>query len=259
MDRKTILIVDDEPRTRQGLKKTLENWAETSYEVISAASALEAIDIIKQRKIMLLITDIRMPEVTGLKLLEILKEQSKKPVVIVISAYSEFEYAHEALRLGVVNYLLKPISKQKLMEAVEEALEEVEKRTRTGRIERVIDDKLLTINMDERYNSSIKDSLTYIDQRYNQEITLKEVADHVHLNASYLSALFKEELQLTFSEYLTRTRLQHAKNMLISTTLPITEIAEKVGYSTSKYFIKLFKQQESMTPNAYRKLNVSDF
>ncbi|MRH41923.1 response regulator [Aquibacillus halophilus] len=263
MHTKTILIVDDEPRIRQGIKKTLENWANGQYLILSAAGGEEAIEIIEANKISLLITDIRMPEMSGLYLLETLKKQERNPVVIIISAYSEFAYAQQALRLGVVNYLLKPVSKQKLIEAVEQAVQVEQKQTRTGLIQKVVDEKLADMNNyndgNKIYSKSIIDAILFIDERFNMEITLKQVAAHVHLNSSYFSALFKEQTNVTFSEYLTRIRLQHAKNLLMTSTLPVTEIAEKVGYNTSKYFIKLFKQYEGMTPNAYRKGNENDF
>ncbi|WP_226037086.1 response regulator transcription factor [Aquibacillus saliphilus] len=262
MNQKTILVVDDEPRIRQGFKKTLEQWSDGKHVILSAAGGAEAIEIVRSNKINLMLTDIRMPEVTGLKLLETLKEHNRNPVVIIVSAYSEFSYAQEALRLGVVNYLLKPVSKQKLVEAVEQALQVEQRQTRTGMIEKVADGKLIDINYEESYSNytnSIKDALLYIDGNFSEELTLKQVADHVHLNASYFSALFKEQTNLTFSEYLTRTRLQYAKNLLITSTLPVTEIAERVGYNTSKYFIKLFKQYEGLTPSSYRKGNESDF
>lgn len=226
--------------------------------MITAANAEEAIERIDHEKIHVLITDIRMPEVSGLELLKKLKEKAKDPVVIVISAYSEFEYAHEALELGVVNYLLKPIAKEKLMEAIEKAIEIEKQREKTGMFNKIVDDKLLEMQQLSKYNRAVKEAMDYIDQHYDVELTLKEVAKQVHLNASYLSALFKEELQVTFSEYVTRKRMQEAKKLLLSTDLTIAEIAEKSGYQTSKYFIKLFKQFENMTPNSFRKQNEND-
>ncbi|MFD2655026.1 response regulator transcription factor [Gracilibacillus thailandensis] len=257
MENKVILVVDDEPRSRQGIKKTIERGSQ-QYEVITAANAEEAIERIDHEKVHVLITDIRMPEVSGLELLKKLKEKAKDPVVIVISAYSEFEYAHEALELGVVNYLLKPIAKEKLMEAIEKAIEIEKQREKTGMFNKIVDDKLLEMQQLSKYNRAVKEAMDYIDQHYDEELTLKEVAKQVHLNASYLSALFKEELQVTFSEYVTRKRMQEAKKLLLSTDLTITEIAEKSGYQTSKYFIKLFKQFENMTPNTFRKQNEND-
>ncbi|MGN8645921.1 response regulator transcription factor [Gracilibacillus sp. HCP3S3_G5_1] len=258
MDKKVILIVDDEPRSRQGIKKTIERTYPDHYEVLTAANAEEAINRINQEKIHVLITDIRMPEVTGLELLKKLKEKAKDPVVIVISAYSEFEYAHEALELGVVNYLLKPIAKEKLMQAIDKAIELEKQREKTGMYNKIVDDKLLEMQQLSKYNRAVKEAMDYIDQHYDEELTLKKVANQVHLNPSYLSALFKEELEATFSEYVTRKRIQEAKKLLLSTDLPIAEIAEKSGYQTSKYFIKLFKQYEKMTPNSFRKQNVTD-
>ncbi len=258
MDKKVILVVDDEPRSRKGIKKTIERTSSDQYEVITAANAAEAIERISHEKVHVLITDIRMPEVTGLELLKKLKEKAKDPVVIVISAYSEFEYAHEALELGVVNYLLKPIAKEKLMEAIEKAIELEKQREKTGMFNKIVDDKLIEMQQLSKYNRAVKEAMDYIDQHYDEELTLKEVANQVHLNSSYLSALFKEELQVTFSEYVTRKRMQEAKKLLLSTDLTIAEIAEKSGYQTSKYFIKIFKQFEETTPNGFRKQNEND-
>ncbi len=256
LNTKTILIVDDEPRTRQGLKKNLDTWANGNYQIFTASNGEEAMELMKQHKVHILITDIRMPEITGLQLLKIAKEHNISPVIIVISAYSEFEYAQEALRLGVINYLLKPISKKALIEAVEEAVQEVEKKERAGLIEKVVDTKLVDVNSQNPSNREpIREAIDYINNNLKNELTQKEVADHVHLNPSYLSSLFKEHVKLTFSEYVTRRRIQRAKELLMTTNLPVNDIAEESGYKTAKYFIKIFRELEGMTPSAYRKNN----
>ncbi|TYS18556.1 response regulator [Rossellomorea vietnamensis] len=252
---KTILIVDDEPRSRQGLMKSLEKWADGQYNILTASNGQEAIELMKSSRVHILLTDIRMPEITGLQLVKTIKEQQVvHPVIIVISAYSEFEYAQEALRSGVINYLLKPISKKALIEAVEAAVQAVEKQERAETIEKVVDKKLVQAdsqNLSTR--TPIREAVEYINKHLKSELTQKEVADHVHLNPSYLSVLFKEHVKMTFSEYVTRRRIQRGKDLLISTKLPINEIAEESGYKTAKYFIKIFKEQEGMTPSTYRK------
>lgn len=251
---KNILIVDDEPRTRQGLQRTLESWNNDEFTILTAESGEDVLRIAEEKKIHILLSDIRMPEMTGLQLLKNIKEKGMSPVVIVISAYSEFEYAQEALRLGVVNYLLKPIGKKKLIEAVEEAVQVLEKQLRAGMIEKVVDEKIVDANIKfASTKGTIREAITYIDQHLNVELTQKDVAAHIHLNPSYFSVLFKEQVNLTFSEYVTRRRIQRAKKLMISTNLPINEIAEEAGYKTAKYFIKLFKEIEGMTPSAYRK------
>jgi two-component system, response regulator YesN len=253
---KNILVVDDEPKTRNGVQKILENWSQGKYSIYTAANGEEAIAMMEKTKIHILLSDIRMPEITGLQLLTILKEKCLSPVVIFISAYTEFTYAHEALRLGVINYLLKPISKKDLIEAVEEAVKTLEKKERAGIIEKVVDEKIIDANTKiDSTSETIRAAITYIDQHLKDEINQKDVAAHVHLNPSYLSVLFKEQVNVTFSEYVTRRRIQRAKELLISSSLPISEIAEEVGYKTAKYFIKMFKDMEGITPSAYRKIN----
>lgn len=251
---KTILIVDDEPRTRQGLKKTLEVWSSGRYEILSAAEGAEALQVMRRQRVHLLITDIRMPEITGLALLESVQRTGSKPVSIIISAYSEFRYAQQAIRLGVVNYLLKPLNKAKLIEAVEQALEVEASRERAGLIAKVVDDRLVTLQKTDTHSRTpVREAMRYVEDNIRNPLSLREVAEHVHLNASYLSVLFKEQTNLTFGEYVTRCRLQRAKSLLLTTTLPIARIAEEVGYQTAKYFIKLFKEYEGTTPHQFRK------
>ncbi|WP_027409723.1 response regulator [Anoxybacteroides tepidamans] len=257
IDFKTILVVDDEPRTRMGLKKTLDSWAMGKYEILCAASGDEAIDILVQRRIDLLLTDIRMPQITGLELIESFMHQKHKPVVIIISAYSEFEYAQEAIQLGVINYLLKPVSKRNLIEAVEQAMKVSEDRRKAEILEKMVDDRVIQIRRYVRC-APIRKAIEYIQENLHKPFNLRDVSMYVHLNASYFSVLFKEETSMTFSEYVTRCRLQKAKSLLVTTDLSIEEIADAVGYQTSKYFIKLFKEFEGVTPHRFRKQHLKE-
>jgi len=252
INRKTILVVDDEPKTRNGLKNTLDAWALGNHDVFCAASGDEAISILSERKIDVLLTDIRMPQMTGLKLIRLLHEKKQKPVVIIISAYSEFEYAQEAITLGVVNYLLKPVDKQKLVDAVERAMEMLEERAKTERLVKMFDEQIVAAKDNVR-STPIKEALQFIHEHLHEPFSLRDVAKSIHLNASYFSVLFKEETNMTFSEYVTRSRVQKAKSLLVTTDLSIEEIAEAVGYQTAKYFIKLFKEFEGVTPHRFRK------
>ncbi len=252
---RTILVVDDEPRTREGISKTLEQWAQYSIEVISASTGRDAIKIVSERPIDILITDIRMPEMTGLEVIQLLAEMDVKPIVLIMSAYSDFHYAQEAIRHGVINYLLKPIRKKELIEAVERAIAKKEDQEQGQRLTKVIDLQLLEqadFN-NERYEPAIEKALRYIDDHIKEKVSLQDVANAVHLNGSYFSTLFKEEVGINFSEYVTRKRIQSAKHLLLQSDMPISLIAEEVGYQTQKYFNKIFKEYEGVTPGYYRK------
>ncbi|UTR16045.1 response regulator [Salipaludibacillus sp. LMS25] len=254
MKAKQILIVDDEPLSRNGIKRTLEAWSNDFLVIHAATSAYDAFDIAEKESIDLLITDIRMPEMSGLCLIEKLQEKKQPPEFIVISAYCEFNYAHHALELGVFTYLLKPLQKKKLLDAVTKVLKRRSEKIRLNHVEKLLDSKLPDENhVSQGIPTSVSKAMAYIDQHYQSKIGIKEVANAVHLNPNYLSVLFKEHLSITFSDYVIRRRLQHAKHLLLSTDLPIALIAEQTGYQTAKYFIKLFKENESVTPSQYRK------
>ncbi|MCK9858387.1 response regulator [Paenibacillus sp. ATY16] len=254
---KTILIVDDEPRTREGVRKVLESWSAGRYEITTSSSAVEALEWLEANEANLVITDIRMPEINGLELVEKLRDRQHPPVVIVISGHPQFDYAHKALQFGVIEYLLKPLDKKKLVEAVELAFRKEEELNRIERMERLVDTKLLeTSEQETQYSAPVKEAIQYLDERMHEPVTMRDIADHLHMNASYFSVLFKEQTGLTFSDYLTRRRVQRAKELLTNTRLSINEIAEKAGYQTAKYFVKVFRSHEGVSPGQYRK-NVS--
>lgn len=114
MRSRMILIVDDELRSREGMKKILEVWAAGQYEILTASNGVAAMQILEEIPVELMITDIRMPEISGLALISQMREKriQRKPSVILISGHAEFEYAQQAIHLSVVDYLLKPASRE---------------------------------------------------------------------------------------------------------------------------------------------------
>ncbi|WP_310830680.1 response regulator [Paenibacillus pedocola] len=256
---KKILIVDDEPRTRQGIKQTLEVWAGGRYVVETADNGVEARQRLQHEQVHLLITDVRMPEVSGIDLIRSLKERPRQPVVIVISGYAEFDYVQQAMRLGAFNYLLKPLDKAELLQVVEAALKQEEEVQRREKLEKLVDPKLFQIDPDgSGMGEPVREAIAYVEQHLHEQLTMAEVAARIHLNASYFSVLFKEQAGVPFSEYLSRLRIQRAKEMLLQSRLSIGEIGERVGYKTDKYFIKVFKSLEGISPSRYRNQHIED-
>ncbi|WP_159888355.1 response regulator transcription factor [Paenibacillus puerhi] len=251
---KTILVVDDEPLTREGIRKTLEAWSTGRYHIICAANGTEAIELLESRAVHLLLTDIRMPEVSGLEVMEVIRSRGHRPVAIVISGYADFQYAQSAIQLGVVNYLLKPVHKRKLIEAVEEAIHAQEQRERVETMEKLVDPLLMHAKAEtKQYSPPIRQAVQFIEEQLHEPLGMSDIAAQIHLNPSYFSSLFKEQTGLTFSEYVTRKRLQKAKELLVQTRIPVADISDRVGYQTAKYFIKLFKDYEGISPTQYRK------
>jgi YesN/AraC family two-component response regulator len=229
------------------------------YTIISCCNGSEALDVLRTKPVHLLITDIRMPEMTGLQVVEGTRSFAHKPVAIIISGHPDFQYAQTAIELGVVNYLLKPVQKKRLIEAVEQALRIEEERGRVEAMERMVDTRLMQAKTEAKnYSPPVQQAIHYVEEHLQEPLGMSEVAGYIHLNPSYFSALFKEQTGFTFSEYVTRSRIQKAKELLLQTRLTIADIAEQVGYQTSKYFIKLFKEYEGTSPNQYRKATMND-
>lgn len=197
-------------------------------------------------------------EKTGLRLYEVFREHGSNPFIMMLSEHPDFGPVQESVRLGVANFLMKLSNTHQLIQAMEETLKEeaLGEALRDGAaIPTTTDGRLSAANRHIDLSGAsehIKKAVQYIDDHFHGRITLRDVAAAVHLNASYLSVLFKNETGVTFSDYLTRKRLEFAKRLLLTSPLSVKEISRMSGYQTTKYFINVFKRREGVTPGKYR-------
>lgn len=120
-----LLIADDEENIRMGLKEVI-NWKSLGLEeIFAAADGIEALEVFKEHLPEIVITDVRMPGMDGLELSEKIKEISPSVHIIILSGYSEFEYAKKAMKLGVADYELKPVNIKELTGLVAAARDEI--------------------------------------------------------------------------------------------------------------------------------------
>jgi len=241
-----MLIVEDEEILLERLTKTIE-WHEIGIEkVIAAQNGEDALKILEKEEIDIILTDIRMPLVDGLCLAEITGKKAKPPKIILMSGFKEFEYAHKAVKLGVKDYILKPFTKEEILEAVKKVVDEI-------RNYRENEDTLIE-NCD---GDVIKSVFDYLNKHYAQQITLNDVANYVHLHPVYLGRLLRKKVGKTFKEILTEVRLKKAISLLKNSSLKNYEVAEAVGFSDAQYFSQVFKKIYGITPNEWKKLNNS--
>ena len=121
MEAKKILVVDDEQNSREGLTKIL---IKEGYEVVSAEDGEVALNEMEKQDFDLVITDLRMPEVTGIDVLEKIREKNPDIGVIIVTAYGEINSYLEAMNLGAFEYLNKPIKLDELRRVIKKALNE---------------------------------------------------------------------------------------------------------------------------------------
>lgn len=241
---KKILLVDDERWVRTALKWTINKLHLPIHVIHECGNGLDALDWIKHHDVDLVLTDIRMPIMDGLSFVKELESLKEKPDVIVISVHDEFQFVQKALRSGVFDYLLKPIEDDDLRVCLEKWLDKRKNEIKN------IDPSL---DIEDLPSSTIDRVLAYIERTPLSQITLKDVANNVHMNPSYLSQLFKQQLNKKFVDYITELRIEEGKRLLVTTSLRMSEIAERVGYSDLAYFSNNFKKIAGCSPSDFRK------
>ncbi|MFD1177363.1 response regulator [Paenibacillus puldeungensis] len=249
-----VLIVEDEPLTSKGILRTLQKWNPHEYEYVTAANGEEALTFLRSGGYVLIITDIRMPVMNGIELLEEVQRSGIKVAAIVLSGHSDFDYVRSALVNGAADYVLKPISPGQLVEAVERGLASQMEKQKDLLGRKIVQNEGEWLEKWDRGtgNASILNAIEFIEKHLGESIGIQDVASAVHLNPNYFSSLFKEETGLTFSDFLAKRRILEGKRLLAQTDLKIYAIAEKVGYQTAKYFTKVFHDLEGITPKEYR-------
>lgn len=398
-----ILIVDDEIITIKMLK-TLIDWEKLGLELIGYANdGVQAYDILKNQKVDIILSDIRMANMNGIKLIKKVSNLYEDVKFILMSAYADFEYAKEAMQLGCSNYILKPIDEIELEKTLRKVIEEIRGKEDKKRIvdssikklqlfelykymkfgkninsvlkdvnsykidfnnyyivliqqenssmndymrvnsielfhhkyieklldeiivenykknyvdflfddescvlivDRVKDEEITLIckniqdkflqeieiktkvffsekgkelsmlpilyeklekdileKLDEnsyeekKYSEAVEKCLKIIERDYDKNISLDEVTKEVAVSKNYFCHIFKKEMNMSIWNYLTKVRLEKAKELLRKSDMKSYEIAFKVGYDNPSYFSKIFKKIEKMTPNEYREKN----
>lgn len=394
-----LLIADDEARIRKGLRNSI-NWTELNIEIIGEAEDGEiALKLVKELNPHIIMLDICMPFLNGLELIKKLKNVNEKSIIIIVTGYDQFEYMHEALKLKVFDYILKPVNKENLKDTILKAVQELSKierkRNYLNWTSRQVDENLNSLRqvffnnwfkdklthkdiidelkflkikfsehigmisikvvekfkfelyfknwdrellnfaiiniacdllekfkpesvfIDENNNiiiftnicsgsrwynlgseleekvysylgyiivteqekvlsgiNEVKDiynklvykinektqckpvvllTMKYINKNYHvNDLNLQSVADQFNVSSSYLSKLIKQEIGISFSDYITNIRIKKAICFMEDPKMKIYEVAESVGYSNQHYFCKAFKKVIGVSPTEYR-------
>lgn len=254
-----IMIVDDEEFALNHLESLIHKISDTYQVVAKALSGMEALVFMDIVQPDLIITDVKMPEMDGLTMLKQINESGWKGKAIVVSGYDDFPLLQEALRIGVQDYLLKPVVRRDLEElfsGIEKCLSDEKKEQQRLRNEvqtQILKEYLSLRNPD---TSPIPDYVvkaqSIIKDHYHQRLTLSELANKVNVNSAYLSYSFRKYTGQNVVEYLTKIRIEASKCLLRSTNMQIQEIAESVGYFDVKYFSRVFRNLTGCPPSKYR-------
>lgn len=237
------MLVEDEFLLRQSLSRHIEALGPFYKVICQFPDGMAALDALQTEDIHIVITDIRMPVMDGLSLARNIHERYPHILTIVLSGYADFKYAQEALRQGVFDYLLKPVSREKLESSLEKASLLLEKH----------------FQLEEDASLTGKDSqeiidyvILYIRSHYMDDVDFSELSSRFGFSSAYLTKLFSKHVGNTPLKYLTDIRIQEAKHLLLNTNLPIREVGAKVGYPDQFHFSKTFRKLTGVNPTAYR-------
>lgn len=359
------VVFDDEYIVIEGLRMMID-WSSYGIELAGTATdGLSALECFRGVWPDIVFTDIRMPGMTGLQLIEKITEEKPDTYCVVFSGFNEFEYVRNAIRLGVIDYLEKPISiqsienalhkiqqhnlakleqqtlKKQLQETQSEMLGNITLELLFGSMEalprwqkllgadadrivsmtvvkyteglewpKLMDSRMILtrkgdehlalvlhfkapepelwdsiqssassnpigvggtyqsieqasksyheaqkayalISHDPNKHEAVERAKRYIEQHFMRDLSLNDVSEHVGMNPTYLSVLFKDVMGESYIKFLTRYRMEHAKELLRKGA-KVNDVSEMVGYRTYRHFAEVFKKYTGQTPGQYK-------
>ena len=254
-----LLAVDDEPIVH-GMVGTIIDESGLPVRLAGAASSgEEALRVAHDVRPDICLLDINMSPMDGLELGRRLTETlGYKPRIVYLTAHGQFEYAKQAIGIGALEYILKPIRRQELIEALGKAINSLQ----AERIDMLERQKLADYAeaivpgdkpTDESRTSAVARAIRkYIEERYSDRISIVTAADSLHLSSVYAGSLFKKSSGVSFRTYLRAVRVAKAKELMRDPRFNLSEIAEAVGYSDLNYFSQAFLAETGVRPSEYR-------
>ncbi len=203
-----------------------------SILIDEASEGDEAFLLLSDFRYDLLLTDIRMPGMNGLKLGAYALDNDRADSVVILTGYADFGFALEALRIGVTDYLLKPVDAESLYHILD-----------------TIEDSAAP-----KYEDELVDRLvTLIRHSLDRKIRIADLCrEHLFLHPAYVSRYYKQVTGETIIATIQRLRMERGMQLLKNSQLTISEVAARCGYGEASAFSQLFKRRYGMTPKELR-------
>ena len=259
-----LLIADDEKLEREALAELVQRRFEREVVLEVAENGRKAADTAVLWGADLILMDIEMPGMSGLDAARAVLAQRPSCRVIFVTAYSLFQYAHEAVHLGACDYLLKPVDPDELEASVRRAMRQIETERKLEELaaaqpqpEQTETEEEAEDAPEEGENSQTALVMAhvrrYLEDNYMFDLSLDSVGEILHISLAYLSAQFKKYQKMNFLDCLTELRINAAKELLADPFRSSAEVASMVGYEDASYFARAFKKRTGMTPTQYRR------
>ena len=240
-----VVLIDDESIITEGLQKVVD-WSAYNCQVAALAQdAVSGMESIRKYRPDIVFTDIKMPGVDGLTMLAGLKGEFPQMQIAVLTGYRDFEYAQRAIHLGVSRFLLKPSKMEELNETLEYMTGVLGRSPLLGKSEP-------RPEAEDPNSFLVRQACNYISAHCAQRFSLQDVADHCYVSQWHLSKLLNKHLNQSFYDLLNTVRIQQAKQLMADPALRISEVAERVGYTDTAHFSRVFKRLEGISAGEWR-------
>jgi len=256
-----IVLVDDDRQIIRSMKK-LALWQEMGVEIVGESlNGRRGLEVILACQPDIVLADIYMPELNGLDMIEQLRTRGFNGKIVILSGYSDFSYARQALRLQVDDYLSKPVTletiKSTFTRVIDQLQEELARRAQQEQLEKKLlmyepgfrEDSSDESGMNARHKQAVAFIIAYVQEHYAEDITLADLAEQAYISRSYISNIFKKATGETFNHYLTKVRMEKARSLILGGNHLVYEVAEKVGYRNLPYFSTLFRKYIGVNPS----------
>lgn len=243
-----LIIADSERHMPDYISSIIREVHQELMVTSSIVRGKELLNAILQKRPDLVIMDILLSGMNGLDVIKQTRKLELPTHFIIISAETRFEYIRTALRLGVDDFLVKPLQPLELQKSVSRVLKKMESLPER-------EDFSVSRMPELSYSRHIEKAKEWIEKHYADPVSLKTVASEIYLHPTYLGFLFKKELGMSFTDYLTQFRIEAAKHFLTDFGYTTAQTAEFVGYRDVKYFCKVFRKKTGLSPASFQKQN----
>lgn len=240
-----VVVIEDEENIRKGFIKNMD-WLAHGCEVVGqAANGRDGLALIREAAPDIVFTDIKMPVMDGLAMLEHARQEAQFEAV-VLSGYGEFSYAKRAIKIGVSDFVLKPFETEAIsstLSGIVKRLDAKKQGTQPG----------AALTLPDGASHYTRRGYEYILQSYHQGITGADVAKKLEISPGYFYKLFKKDTGESIHHFLLKLRLSKAAELLIeSPGLKVYEVSDMVGFGDYKQFHRVFSEMYGMSPLKYR-------
>jgi len=245
-----LVLAEDEPASAENVRDIIRIYCPQFELVAAAENGAECLELVRKYHPDLVLTDIKMPVMNGLELIRLLYEDIAEIKVRILSGYPDFDYARTAIQHGVIDYLLKPITPNSLQATLNRIVPLINNiRGKSQIIPHIqeIEQPITKIDTPEFFGLIEE----YVKFNLKEPLSLQQVCMHIGISQTYMSRLFRKYTGLSFSNYLTRIRIEFAKQYLSSGKTMIKDAAALAGFKDQFYFSKVFKSYTGLSPSDY--------